>query len=66
MYLTTTRDHVDYNLAFIPSDFTVPKKSEFDVTYMTPLFERGRQMAAGGYPWAKYPPGYDPGAAVAP
>jgi predicted acylesterase/phospholipase RssA len=60
MYLTTTRDHVDYNLAYIPSDFTVPKTSQFDVTYMRPLFERGRQMAAGGYPWAKYPPGYDP------
>ena len=60
MYLTTTRDHVDYNLAYIPRDFTAPKKSEFDEAYMRPLFERGREMAAHGYPWAKYPPGYDP------
>ena len=67
MYLTATRDHVDYNLAFIPSDFNVPKKGQFDIAYMTPLFQRGRQMAAGGYPWAKSPPGYDPaGAAVGP
>lgn len=60
MYLTATRDHVDYNLAYIPKDFTLQKKSEFDVNYMGPLFERGRQMGARGYPWSKYPPGYDP------
>jgi predicted acylesterase/phospholipase RssA len=60
MYLTSTRDHIDYNLAYIPSDFTAPKKSDFDVAYMAPLFERGRQLAAAGYPWVKYPPGYDP------
>jgi predicted acylesterase/phospholipase RssA len=60
MYLTSTRDHVDYNLAYIPKDFTAPKKSEFDETYMRALFERGRQMAARGYSWAKFPPDYDP------
>lgn len=60
MYLTASRDHLDYNLAYIPDDFTVPKRSEFDRAYMTALFERGRQLGAGGYPWAKYPPGYDP------
>jgi predicted acylesterase/phospholipase RssA len=60
MYLTSTRDHVDYNLAYIPVTFTVPQKSEFDETYMRALFERGREMAAHGYPWAKYPPEYDP------
>jgi hypothetical protein len=60
MYLTSTRDHVDYNLAYIPATFTVPQKSEFDETYMRALFERGREMAAHGYPWAKYPPEFDP------
>lgn len=60
MYLTASRDHVDYNLAFIPQDFTVTKTAEFDINYMRPLFERGRELAAGGYPWSKYPPGYDP------
>jgi hypothetical protein len=58
MYLTASRDGVEYNLAYIPRDFTAPKKSEFDVDYMRPLFERGRSMAAAGYPWAHYPPGY--------
>jgi predicted acylesterase/phospholipase RssA len=60
IYLTATRDGLDYNLAFIPRDFTVHKKSDFDPSYMTPLFERGRQLAAAGYVWEKYPPGYDP------
>jgi hypothetical protein len=60
MYLTSMRDHVDYNLAYIPRTFTVTEKSEFDETYMRALFERGREMAAHGYPWAKYPPEYDP------
>lgn len=63
MYLTATRDHVDYNLAYIPSDFNAPKKSEFDEAYMRLLFERGREMAAHGYPWAKFPPGFDPASA---
>jgi len=60
MYLTTLRDQVDFNLAYIPADFTVPKKSQFDIEYMAQLFERGRQMAAAGYPWAKHPPGFEP------
>ena len=64
IYLTSMRDHIDYNLAYIPSYFTAPKKSDFDVGYMRPLFERGRQLAEHGYPWRKYPPGYDPADAV--
>jgi hypothetical protein len=60
MYVTATRDHVDYNLAYIPKDFNAPKRSEFDEAYMRPLFERGRQMAAHGYPCAKFPPTFDP------
>lgn len=60
IYLTSERDGVDFNLAFIPRDFTAPKHSEFDPGYMGPLFERGREMGRGGYPWTKYPPGYAP------
>ena len=60
MYMTSTRDGLDYNLAYIPPDFSHPKKSDFDPGYMIPLFERGRQLAAAGYVWHKYPPGYDP------
>lgn len=65
IYMTATRDGIDYNLAFIPKDFNTPKKSEFDTAYMRQLFELGRQRAARGYPWAKFPPGYDPADEVA-
>ncbi|MFC3079981.1 patatin-like phospholipase family protein [Phenylobacterium terrae] len=58
IYLTSIRDGLDYNLAYIPSDFSVPKTSDFDSAYMRPLFERGRQLARAGYPWEKVPPGY--------
>jgi hypothetical protein len=64
MFMTSTRDGLDYNLAYIPSDFTVVKTSEFDRAYMNALFERGRTMAAAGYVWDKYPPGYAPEDAV--
>jgi patatin-like phospholipase/acyl hydrolase len=60
IYLTSERDHLDYNLAYIPADFTLVTKSPFDPAYMTPLFARGQSMAAQGYPWQKYPPGYGP------
>jgi len=60
MYLTSERDHLDYNLAYIPADFTLVSKSLFDPVYMSQLFARGQDMAAKGYPWQKYPPGYDP------
>jgi predicted acylesterase/phospholipase RssA len=60
MYLTAERDHLDYNLAYIPTDFTAVSKSEFDPVFMTQLFARGQEMAAKGYPWQKYPPGYAP------
>jgi predicted acylesterase/phospholipase RssA len=64
MYLTSTRDGIDYHLAYIPRDFSTPKKSDFDSAYMTPLFERGRALARAGYRWDKFPPGYGPDAVL--
>jgi predicted acylesterase/phospholipase RssA len=60
MYLTSERDHLDYNLAYIPPDFTLVSKSQFDPVYMSQLFARGHNAARSGYPWEKYPPGYGP------
>ncbi len=60
IYLTSTRDGVDFNLASIPSTFNTPRLSEFDQDYMRALFEVGRSMAAAGFPWSKSPPGYGP------
>ncbi len=58
IYMTATRDGVDYNLAFIPPTFTTPHTKDFDPAYMRPLFDLGFQMAAAGFPWRKEPPGY--------
>lgn len=58
MYLQTEKDGVDYNLAYIPPDFQVVHKEEFDTEYMRQLFDYAYQAAEKGYPWEKYPPGY--------
>ena len=52
------RDGNDFNLAFIPSDFTEEPSEGFDPVYMGKLFELGYQMAEAGYPWHKWPPGF--------
>jgi len=52
------RDGNDFNLAYIPSDFTEEPTEAFDPVYMGKLFELGYQMAREGYPWKKYPPGF--------
>jgi predicted patatin/cPLA2 family phospholipase len=56
IYFVTQRDHVDYNLAYIGSDFTAPHPGEFDKAYMNALFDYGYQQARHGYPWRKVPP----------
>ena len=69
IYATTQRDGVDYNLAYIGSDFTVEHKVPFDQAYMRELFDYGYQRARAGYPWEKAPPsllspGNPPGTAM--
>jgi predicted patatin/cPLA2 family phospholipase len=56
IYFVTQRDGVDYNLAYIGSDFTVPHTGEFDKTYMNALYDYAYQQARHGYPWKKVPP----------
>jgi hypothetical protein len=58
IYVTTQRDGVDYNLAFIPPTFDTPHRKDFDTEFMRALFKTGYDMAAAGYPWQKQPPGY--------
>jgi len=51
------RDHVEYNLAYIPPNFDVPHKADFDTAYMQALFEVGERMAVKGQDWwYKHPP----------
>jgi Patatin-like phospholipase len=57
IYLTTQRDGVDFNLAYIPDSFNAPHKEEFDTEFMRQLYAVGYDMAAKGYPWQKTPPG---------
>jgi hypothetical protein len=58
IYLTTKRDGFDFNLAYIPRTFTTVLKEPFDSGYMNELFQLGYDMAAKGYPWEKFPPGF--------
>jgi hypothetical protein len=59
IYSTTQRDGIDFNLAYIPSSFTVPHREQFDTNYMQQLFATGQDMATKGYPWQTHPPGYE-------
>jgi hypothetical protein len=56
IYATSRRDGVDYNLAYIGSDFTVEHKIPFDQAYMRALFDYGYRQGRAGYRWHKAPP----------
>jgi len=56
IYTITRRDHVDYNLAYIPSSFQTPHTADFDPTYMKSLYDLAHGMAVGGHLWEKHPP----------
>lgn len=58
IYATASQDHMDYNLAFIPSDFKYPDAGLFDIDYMNALYARGYEQARQGYDWKKVPPGF--------
>ena len=58
IYLTTQRDGVEFNLAYLDDEFGVPYMGPFDKTYMNTLFEFGYRKGAAGYSWHKAPPGY--------
>jgi hypothetical protein len=59
IYLTSQRDGVDYNLAYLDDEFDVPYKGPFDKGYMNTLFDYGYRKGLAGYPWKKLPPGYE-------
>jgi hypothetical protein len=59
MHAITKRDNVDFNLAYIGSDFKCEYNHDFDTNFMRALFEYGQGLAKKGYPWEKHPPGFD-------
>jgi len=56
IYFTARRDGIDYNLAYIGSDFTAERRTEFDTAYMQALFAYGHAKALAGTAWTKVPP----------
>jgi predicted patatin/cPLA2 family phospholipase len=58
IYALCMRDGNDFNLAYIPADFTEEPTEGFDPVYMKKLLDRGYQMALQGYPWEKAPPDF--------
>ncbi|MBW2223595.1 MAG: patatin-like phospholipase family protein [Deltaproteobacteria bacterium] len=56
IYLQTCRDGLDFNLAYIPSDFTEEPEEDFDSQYMKDLFNLAFDQAKAGYGWEKMPP----------
>jgi predicted patatin/cPLA2 family phospholipase len=58
IYFITQQDGIDYNLAYIGSDFSATEAGDFEKAYMNALFDYGYQQARHGYPWHKTPPGY--------
>ena len=57
VYFATKRDGLSYHLAHIPEDFTEKPTEPFDTEHMRKLFNLAYNLAKGGYPWLKYPPG---------
>ena len=58
IYALCERDGNNFNLAYIPAEFTEKPKEGFDPVYMGKLYELGYRMGLNGYPWAKSPPGF--------
>jgi hypothetical protein len=56
IYLATCRDGLSFNLAHMPSDFSVTADGWFDSEYLQKLFDSGFGAAKGGYSWRKTPP----------
>ena len=60
LYMICQRDHIDYNVTYIPETFTDKISEPFDRPYMNRLYQVGRRQMLEGKAWSKYPPGYNP------
>src|SRR5262249_46157303 len=60
IYMTTTRDGFDFNLAYIGSDFMYEnKKEEVAARYMRARFAYAFSLGRQASPWRKAPPGLE-------
>jgi|HubBroStandDraft_1064217.scaffolds.fasta_scaffold46480_2 hypothetical protein len=53
IYVLAQKDGVDFNLAYIDTDFDFPHQQEFANDYMQQLFDYAYGLSANGYPWHK-------------
>jgi hypothetical protein len=56
IYLLTQRDGGNFRLAYVPDDFDVEPKEQFDPEYMNALYQVGYEMAKDGIDWWEQPP----------
>jgi hypothetical protein len=56
MYELAQRNHVAYNLAYIPGDFPDTSTEAFDQKYMSQLFDLGFNLGKSGNVWKNRPP----------
>jgi predicted acylesterase/phospholipase RssA len=56
VYVNALRDHLDFNLAFIPPEFEFDSTEVFDAQYMRALFDFAYQHMTNGYEWYRRPP----------
>jgi hypothetical protein len=56
MYELAQRNRVDYNVAYIPGNFSDTSTEAFDPKYMSQLFNLGFKLGKSGTEWKKTPP----------
>jgi hypothetical protein len=54
------RQSIDFNLAYIGSDFQAAHPREFDQSYMHALFDYGQRLGSRDDPWHDRPPQSQP------
>lgn len=59
IYHETMRNGLDFNLAYIPPEFTTEANEIFDVEYMKELYALGFELGSKGYNWRKAPPRFE-------
>jgi hypothetical protein len=56
IYYMSKDEGIDFNMAYIGSDFATVEDGDFDRAYMNALYDYSYQQALHGYPWKKVPP----------
>jgi predicted acylesterase/phospholipase RssA len=60
IFATLQRQSINFNLAYIGSDFQAPHPHDFDPSYIHALFSYGQRLGSDEYPWRAAPPRAQP------